>query len=99
MKCYKLLFTSDGLKFNLGNYIILAIIMCIIIITILFKMKGFKKIEISVNEMIEKKNQEKNQFSEDNNNNINKINDQKNKRNIKIIELNENLSSSKNDLL
>ena len=99
VKCYKLLFTSDGLKFNLGNYILLTIILCIIIITIFFKIKGFKKIEISVNEIIENKNQEKNQISEDSNNNINKVNDPKNKRNMKIIEFNDNLSNSKNDLM
>mgnify|MGYP006873021753 CR=1 FL=1 len=99
IKCYKLLFTKDGIQFNLGNYILSAIIICIIIISILFKIKGFKKIEISINEIIENKKHEKNQISEDINNNINKMNDQKNKRNIITIEFNENLSSSKNDLI
>ena len=99
VKCYKLLFTSDGIKFNLGNYILLAILFCMIIITILFNKKGYKKIEISVNEIIEKKSQEKNQISEDINKNINKVNSPKNKRNIITIEFNDNLSNSKNDLI
>ena len=99
VKCYKLLFTSNGIKFNSGNYILIAIIFFMIIITILFKIKGYKKIEISVKDIIENKNQEKNQISEDINKNISKVNDPKNKRNTITIDNNDNLSNSKNDLI
>ena len=99
MKCYKLLFTKDGLKTNLGSYILLGIIFFIIIFTILFKVKGHKKIEVLVNEVIKNKNEEKSQISEDINKNITKIIDQKNKRNIHITNINDNLSHSENDLI
>ena len=99
MKCYKLLFTKDGLIVNIGSYILLGIIFFIIIFTILFKVKGYKKIEALVNEIIKNKGEEKNIISEEINNNINEIIDQKNKRNIKSTNIDDNLSHSKNDLI
>ena len=99
MKCYKLLFTKDGLKFNIGSYILLGIIFFIIIFTILFRVKGYKKVELLINEVIKNKSEEKNQISEDIKTNINKIIDQKNKRNIISTNINDNLSNSKNDLI
>ena len=44
IKCYKLLFSKDGLKNNIGNYVILSIIICTIICLVSFINKGFKSL-------------------------------------------------------
>ena len=43
MKCYKLVFSIEGLKNNIGNYIIISIILINIILAILFRINGFPK--------------------------------------------------------
>ena len=40
MKCYNVLFTKDGLKSNIGNYIILSILLIHIVNNIFFIYKG-----------------------------------------------------------
>ena len=49
MKCYNKLFTIDGLKNNIGNYIILSILFINIVNSIIFIYKGYK----SLNEIID----------------------------------------------
>ena len=44
MKCYSFLFTSEGLLFNIGSYILLAIIFLNIILLIVFIKKGYKNL-------------------------------------------------------
>ena len=44
LKCYKLLFSKNGLKNNIGNYIMLSIIFIISICLILFLIKDYHKI-------------------------------------------------------
>ena len=42
MKCYKKLFSFDGLKKNIGSYILIFIIFINIIFMIIFLIKGLK---------------------------------------------------------
>ena len=58
IKCYKLLFSKKGIKYNIGNYIIISIIELILLI--LFKFKGYKEIINKINEIIKIKLEEKN---------------------------------------
>ena len=60
VKCYKLLFTKKGIKYNLGNYIIISIILSEIVLLILFKIKGYKKLLDKINEIINCKKEEEN---------------------------------------
>ena len=71
MKCYNELFSKEGLINNLGNYLISSIILSIVILCILFKIKGFKKLKNQINKIINIKNNK--------NNKNNKIFNQKNK--------------------
>ena len=48
IKCYKQLFDKEGLKNNLGNYIIGSIIILIIILSVLFKVKGYNIIKSKI---------------------------------------------------
>ena len=41
IKCYKEIFNKEGLIFNLGNYIMISIILITFILSILFKIKGY----------------------------------------------------------
>ena len=65
LTCHKVLFSSEGLKKNSGNYINIIIIVCIIIYTILFwitRYRAFiKKIIIILNANISNNNNEQNE--------------------------------------
>ena len=92
LKCYKLLFSINGLKDNTGSYIILSIIFIISICLILFLIKDYHKIKDMIYKivshkkkiMVSNKNSHKNK-----NNNKNKKKKKKNKNNQKKI-INEN---------
>ena len=92
IKCYKTLFTKEGLIKNIGSYILLSIIKINIIIILLFDIKGFKKIKNQINYIIKnkinKKNENKKQKNKKNEDikKKNKKNEDKNKKikNIKI---------------
>ena len=45
MKCYNVLFSLNGLKYNIGNYILLSIIFIIICCSIIFLFRGKKMIK------------------------------------------------------
>jgi len=51
IKCYKQIFDIEGLKNNLGNYIIGSIIILIFILSVLFKIKGYFIIKNKINEI------------------------------------------------
>jgi len=51
VKCYQQLFDIEGLKNNLGNYIIGIIIILIFILSVLFKIKGYTIIKNKINEI------------------------------------------------
>ena len=44
MKCFKLVFSIKGIKENIGSYVLLSILGSDIVITILFKLKGYANI-------------------------------------------------------
>ena len=76
MKCYKNIFSIDGLKKNIGSYIILFIILLLIISCIYFYCKGYKYIFNIINIIMTKKkyNNKSTNKSPINNNNMLVIN-------------------------
>ena len=91
IKCYNILFTSEGLKYNIGSYFIILIILVHIVSIFLFIIKGFKyfknlinkittnKTEKTNNKTIKKKKKIKNEslISKNDIKNNNKINTKK----------------------
>ena len=71
IKCYKVLFTKEGLLKNIGNFIILVIILIHNIELFLFFCKGFKSLENQIDE-IAKQKKENNSTELNNNNKMNK---------------------------
>ena len=59
LQCPKIVFSIDGLKNNIGSYIILSIILIYIISLFLFIFKGFNNINITINKIREHKNKKK----------------------------------------
>ena len=53
MKCYYVLFQINGIIKNIGFYFMNVIIMIMIILTILFIIRGFDKVKLQVNSIIE----------------------------------------------
>ena len=56
-KCYKVVFSSEGLKNNSGSYIIIIFTFAIIFCTIYFGIKGFTLYKRNLKKMISQKNQ------------------------------------------
>ena len=52
IKCYKVVYTKDGLINNIGSYILLIIIFINLILLILFIVKGHKNLYKSINKII-----------------------------------------------
>ena len=84
MKCYKLLFTKEGIATNIGSYLLLFIIFIFIVSTIIFPFKSYeilyKKVKnINDQKISESKSSKQNkniineQISEENNHKINGI--------------------------
>jgi len=57
IKCYKIVFTKKGLIKNIGNYILISIIIINMILFLLFTKKGFKDLKNQI-ELIIKNNEE-----------------------------------------
>ena len=55
MKCYKIIFSKEGLIKNIGSYIILLIIFLFIILAIAFYFKGYDYLCNQINEILDKK--------------------------------------------
>ena len=55
MKCYQTLFSKDGLIKNIGNYIMLFIVLMIMTSSILFYKCGYYFLEEKINEIMNKK--------------------------------------------
>ena len=53
MKCYKLLFSTKGLKSNIGSYILLIIIFIVIIFCFIFVFKGYQLVLNELNKLLE----------------------------------------------
>ena len=99
LKCYKLLFTLEGLKANIGSYIIALIILFSIIISIYFCSKGYKRFNSKIKFLLLLKTKNKTvQFYDDNN--ILETNKySKNKSNInlnKFMEISQNFNETYN---
>ena len=60
MKCYKTLFNNEGIKNNIGCYIMLAILFSNIIFLIIFILKGFNVLYIKINLIIKNKSMNSN---------------------------------------
>ena len=52
MKCYKILFTINGLKSNIGSYILLSIIFIIIFLFFLLYIKEYKTLSDIINKLL-----------------------------------------------
>ena len=52
VKCYKSVFTKEGLIKNIGQYILSLIILVTIILTILFIVKGFNKLIVQIQKLL-----------------------------------------------
>ena len=92
MKCYQKLFTSKGLKKNIGSYILLFMILINIIFMIIFLIKGLKKIFNIIEKIVYVKKKEKNI----NNNQNNKDKNINSKRNSII---GKNINSKRNSII
>ena len=53
LKCYKLVFSKEGLLYNTGSYILLSILLAIIILAVIFKIKGYKLFIHKIKKIIE----------------------------------------------
>ena len=60
LKCYKEVFNKEGLINNIGNYIMSTIIIITLILSILFKIKGYINLKKRINEIVIKNKQEGN---------------------------------------
>jgi surface protein len=68
IKCYRLFFTEKGFKKNIGNYILIFLIIFEIILAIIFKAKDYKIIIDKIYKIINLKKEEKNnEIVKDNN--------------------------------
>ena len=90
IKCYKLLFTKDGILNNIGSYILIFIIFITIIDSILFCSKGYKLLFLKIKEIYKTKFNKKESnidAHDEKNQTINKNNENNNfppKKKIKI---------------
>ena len=55
MKCYYTLLKKEGLKKNIGFYVIGVILLFTVILSILFKIKGYNKLKTLINEIVNNK--------------------------------------------
>ena len=76
MKCYYLVFSLEGIKYNIENYLIFYIILINIILTILFILKGYNSQKIMINKILKNKIE-----YNDNINNLNKYGKNNNRKN------------------
>ena len=75
IKCYETLFSKDGLINNIGNYILLSIILIYIISLLLFIIKGFSLLTNKINNIIKNKKFNNNNIKNSNDNSIDKKNE------------------------
>jgi len=88
MKCFKILFSKEGLIKNIGNYIISCIILSHIISAILFKLKGCKIICNMVDIIVK-----------NNVNNFNNVNNEKKDIELHKISVNENIYNKEKKII
>ena len=109
MQCYHILFTKDGLIYNIGFFIIIPIIILKLISIIIFYKRDFPKIKLIIIQIVNtkkyikrksfnKKNVHKNQKSKDKINQINNLEKKKLKKIPKKVKVKNNLSNKKNKI-
>ena len=79
VKCYKKLFTKEGILYNIGSYILLTIIIAYIILMISFFAKGYNSFFSAINKIIIDKKEINNLSKNKGKNNNNKLEKIKNK--------------------
>ena len=81
MKCTNLLFSLEGLKMNIGSYILLVIILLYIVLSVYFLIKGFSVLKNMIDKFIKlitiNKNIKPKKYSKDKRNKTIKINSKK----------------------
>ena len=87
LKCYYTLFTIEGIHNNIGNYILICIIFLYAIFSIIFCIKGYKKIIFKIKEIIKNKKIKENSKND---------NDKKVKTQIKSNNKSKNKNKNKN---
>ena len=90
IKCYKVLFSKDGIIYNIGSYIILFIILIYLISIFIFTFKGFNQFINKIIKSINKNNKSSNKIDTDN------FNSKKNKNKKEKKEKKENRKSKIN---
>ena len=109
MQCYHILFTKDGLIYNIGFFIIIPIIILKLISIIIFYKRDFPKIKLIIIQIVNtkkyinrksfnKKNVHKNQKSKDKINQINNLEKKILKKIPKKVKVKNNLSNKKNKI-
>ena len=79
MKCYKVLFKKEGLVKNIGNYFMNLLIIMILILSILFKIKGFYNVKKQIKEITQNKEEAQKEKININTNNNKKKKEKENK--------------------
>ena len=74
IKCYYMLFKKNGLKKNIGSYILLSLILVCLLFTFIFKFKDYKLLIYIIDKIIYMKNQKKIKQGKNNENKKLKIN-------------------------
>ena len=109
MQCYHILFTKDGLIYNIGFFILIPIIILKLISIIIFYKRDFPKIKLIIIQIVNtkkyinrksfnKKNVHKNQKSKDKINPINNLEKKILKKIPKKVKVKNNLSNKKNKI-
>ena len=99
-KCYKVVFSSSGLKKNSGSYINIIILSGTIFCTIFFGVKGYKLYKKRINKIIDKKFENTENIDTDARlhsimiSNVSDINNKNNMSDINIIQNNQNIESN-----
>ena len=97
LKCFNTLFTKEGLSYNIGNYIILFIILYYIISINFFIVKGFYYFKKEINKMLSIKINKMTHNNDNINNNSNNLNlDEINIYDAFIPDLEKNSNNKKN---
>ena len=67
IKCFKIFFSKDGLKYNIGNYLLIIIFLFYTITIFIFYLKGFNLLIQEIKEIIKQKLMKSNNKPNDNN--------------------------------
>ena len=86
IKCFIKVFNKEGFLKNIGNYIMIIIILLTFVLSILFKIKGYNNLKFKINEIIKSKSK-------------NKKNPPKKRRKINILNTNNEITNTSSNKL